>query len=286
VNKTCISALIAFAIIPQIEAAAPAIKPPAGRLAVVADGNSPDPDDIGATAVSLALLQASGMASRLVYYSHSCDLVRGPKISAEKELERQALMQTSCDGTARRWGGFGHLTFWNCVTQKDEAIAKLRDAINASTAADPLWIIEAGEPDIIVYALQAADPAKRGHVSIVTHHRFNDASGDFFKWKDVLALGVTEVRIPNQNIGLKTPMADWDWAKEHSDMRIQWIWEQGKIAEQDAVVEFQKGDFDFSDAGMILYWLTGATAGGLKKGTTQDVREILLSYVETAPVQN
>ena len=52
------------------------INPPFGRIAIVADGNSPDPGDIGGTAVSIALLRAVSMADRLVHYSHSCDLVR------------------------------------------------------------------------------------------------------------------------------------------------------------------------------------------------------------------
>ena len=50
------------------------IRPPDGRLAIVADGNSPDPDDIGASAVIFGLLQgrrACRIASCTL--SHSCD---------------------------------------------------------------------------------------------------------------------------------------------------------------------------------------------------------------------
>ena len=71
------------------------IKPPLGRIAIVADGNSPDPDDLGGTAVSIALLRASGLENRLVHYSHSCDLVRDNRISEMAEKERHALMQSS-----------------------------------------------------------------------------------------------------------------------------------------------------------------------------------------------
>ena len=52
------------------------INPPIGRIAIVADGNSPDPDDLGGTAISIALLRATGLEKKLVHYSHSCDLVR------------------------------------------------------------------------------------------------------------------------------------------------------------------------------------------------------------------
>ncbi|WP_211298231.1 hypothetical protein [Polaribacter glomeratus] len=65
---------IATAISAQI------INPPKGRIAIVADGNSADPDDLGGTAISLALLRSSGLEKRLVHYSHSCDLIRGEKI--------------------------------------------------------------------------------------------------------------------------------------------------------------------------------------------------------------
>ena len=108
----------------------PQINPPAGRIAIVADGNSPDPDDLGGTAVSIAMLRATGLEGRLVHYSHSCDLVRkGPRISEKAEIERHALMQSSCDVTARRWGGFESLTFYDAKWQKKETIKDLCYAI-------------------------------------------------------------------------------------------------------------------------------------------------------------
>jgi hypothetical protein len=259
----------------------PQIKPPLGRIAVVADGNSPDPDDLGGTSVSIALLRATGLEERLVHYSHSCDLVRVKRISEEAERERHALMQSACDVTARRWGGFDGLTFLDAKWQRDKTIKDLAKAINASTANDPLWIIEAGEPDIIGYALEASSKEKHQFVKVVTHHPANDDAGDFFTWQQILDFGVEEVRIPDQNIKLKVNLSQWDWAKDHPDPRIQWVWLQGKIAEVDDVVKFQKGKWDCSDAGMILYWITGANVNnGLKQGTVDDVKSILLNYTE------
>ncbi len=257
------------------------IKPPKGKLAIVADGNSPDPDDLGGTAVSIALLRAAGLEDRLVHYSHSCDLIRVNRISEAAEKERHALMQTSCDVTARRWGGFESLTFFDAKYQMEETIMDLRDAINASNVDDPLWIIEAGEPDIIGFALSAADPDKYQYVKVVTHHPANDDAGDFYTWKQILDFGVEEVRIPDQNTYLKVDIEDWYWARDHPDPRIQWIWLIGKIAEVDDVVDFQKGKWDCSDAGMILYWITGANVNnGLKEGSVDNVREILLRFIE------
>jgi hypothetical protein len=114
------------------------INPPSGRLAVVADGNSPDPDDLGGTAVSIALLRAAGLEDRLVHYSHSCDLERVERISAAAERERHALMQSACEVTARRWGGFEGLRFYDAKWQQDETVQDLSKAIDTSSASDPL----------------------------------------------------------------------------------------------------------------------------------------------------
>ena len=267
----------------KVDSIAFKINPPAGRVAIVADGNSPDPDDLGATAVSIALLRAAGLEDRLVHYSHSCDLVRGSRISEKAEKERHALMQSSCDVTARRWGGFDAITFYDALWQREKTIEDLSNAINASTADDPLWIVEAGEPDIIGFALDATSTEKHKYIKVVTHHPANDDAGDFYKWQQILDFGVEEVRIPDQNTNLKVDIAEWDWARDHEDSRIQQVWLQGKIAEVDDVVNFQKGKWDCSDAGMILYWITGATTGGLSEGTVADVQAILLDFVERTP---
>ena len=260
------------------------INPPPGRIAIVADGNSPDPDDLGGTTVSLALLRASGLEDRLVHYSHSCDLVVRNRISEAAEKERHAMMQTACDGTARRWGGFTHITFFDAKWQMDETIKDLTKAINASSSEDPLWIIEAGEPDIIGFALAATPEDKHQFVKVVTHHPANDNAGDFYRWQDILDFGIEEVRIPDQNSQLKVDIEQWNWAIEHPDHRIQWVWLMGKMAEVDNVVNFQKGKWDCSDAGMILYWLTGANIhSGLELGQVKHIRALLNHYVDKNP---
>ena len=258
------------------------IKPPMGRIAIVADGNSPDPDDLGGTAVSIALLRASGLENRLVHYSHSCDLVRDNRISEAAEKERHALMQAACDVTARRWGGFDGLTFLDAKWQQEKTVKDLSTAINASSKEDPLWIIEAGEPDILGMALAASKKSKHKYVKVITHHPANDDAGDFYTWQQILDFGVEEVRIPDQNTYLKVALPEWDWAKNHLDPRMQWVWIQGKIAEVDDVVTFQKGKWDCSDAGMVLYWITGATNGGLTLGTVNDIKKILLYFIENS----
>ncbi|MDU0352516.1 hypothetical protein RS130_00105 [Paraglaciecola aquimarina] len=242
------------------------IHAPKGRLAVVIDGNSPDPDDIGATPVMFGLLKKSGLRDRLVHLSHSCDLDptrnKGYQIGKEDELRRQKILHEMSGKGIELFGPFANLAkYYNCRADQNGAIADLVKAINASTEADPLWIIEAGEPDLIGYALQQSDPKVHKNVHVVSHHPANDDSGDFFTWQQILDFGVREHQIGDQNLGLQTPMEPWDWAKNHHDPAMKYIWDMLAYAEQDGVVPFQTNKFDCSDAGMIYWWITGADKG-------------------------
>jgi hypothetical protein len=261
------------------------IKPPPGRIAYVADGNSPDPDDIGANAVVFGLFAGSNLRDRLVHFSHSCDLNpfsntgSSQSIDAPNELRRQNyLHQTAGEGIGF-FGPFPNLVdYYNCRTEQAAAVNDLKNAINASSVADPLWIIEAGEPDIIGYALQAADANKRQFVHVISHHPANDNSGDFFTWAQILAFGVTDHQIGDQNVGLQVLISSglWDWAENHPRPEIVWILDQLKYAEADGVVGFQTNKYDCSDAGMVYWWITGANQGGNKNSTPVEIKNMLL----------
>ena len=231
-----------------------------GRLAVVADGNYRDSDDICATPVSLALLKCFGLDDRLVHYSHSCDLIPGPNDPGGADREEE--MQISCDGSDLRWGPFENVNkYYNCITERSAMVQDLKNAINTSTASDPLWIVEAGEPDVIYDAMVAASSSARANVFIITHHPANDA-GDNHDLSDIEALpgyvSSNTRRIPNQNPLLKKPLAQWHWARDHTDTRIQWLWERGYHAQTPQMnYTYIVGDFDCSDAGMVYFWATG-----------------------------
>lgn len=265
----------------------PSRDPPAGRLALVTDGNAWDPDDVCATPVALALVKAAGLEKRLVFVSHSCELKNKSVYDApggvEEEIARRAMNQESCDGTAELWGGFEHLTFWNCRTQREQAVADMKTALNASTSENPLWIIEAGEPDIIFEAAIGAKPGVMQHVYIITHHPNNDR-GIYHDLDDLLTVqspGAKVLRITDQNRNLKTPLSDWHWARDHADPKINWLWQRGEYAANQAFKDRKfaygpiQGKFDASDAGMVLYWLTGAYPNGLQQGTPADIRRLL-----------
>lgn len=257
------------------------VTPPAGRLAIVLDGNSPDPDDIGATAVMLGLLSRTGLTDRLVHLSHSCDLKPTERISKSDELRRQRVLDQACETGLRMFGPFSRLDRWfNCRTDQEAAVQHLSNAIDTSTADDPLWIIEAGEPDVIGYALRSASASSRRNVHVVSHHPANDNSGDYFTWSQILAFGVREHQIVDQNQRLQGPIDMWDWAREHPSPGVAWVWDRLAYAERDTVVRFQHGKFDCSDAGMVFWWLTGASPGGNQTATPQDIQSLL----ETAAI--
>ena len=71
---------------------------------------------------------------------------------------------------------------------------------------------------------------------------------------------------------------------KHPDDRIQFIWLMGKMAEVDDVVRFQKGKWDCSDAGMALFWITGANVNnGLMTGSVDQIKTMLLDFIEKNP---
>lgn len=249
---------------------------PTGRIAIVADGNYRDTDDICATPVSLALIAKTGNRRKLVHYSHSCDLrPAGRDAGQGDETNRENAMQVSCDGTASRWGGFPNVSrFFNCRRQRSATVRDLKNAINASSSGNPLTIIEAGEPDIIFEAMDDANRAARAHVRIVTHHPNNDR-GDNYDLSDVEALGGyrsgNTIRIPNQNDELKRALSSWNWARNHRSSNINWLYQRGQLAQQ-ARWGYNgiRGDFDCSDAGMVYHWIFGK-----RRPTMADLRREL-----------
>ena len=126
-----------------------------------------------------------------------------------------------------------------------------------------------------------SEKEKMKHVHVVSHHPANDDSGDFFKWSEILAFGVTEHQIGDQNVLLQTKRDPWDWAKDHPEPGIAWIWNLLDYAERDGVVKFQTDKFDCSDAGMLYWWMTGADRGGHKFADTEDMKRVLMAEQET-----
>jgi hypothetical protein len=100
-------------------------------------------------------------------------------------------------------------------------------------------------------ALDAADPDARQHVKCLSHGEWNETHGrddhGGHDYDDLIDLGCRRVQIPDQNSNLgETDMSDWDYLNDLGE-DMQWLYDRIGL----------HGDGDVSDAGMVLYLLTG-----------------------------
>jgi hypothetical protein len=255
-----------------------------GRIAISSDGNEHDEDDWAATPMSLALLAARGLQDQLVVYTFS-DHTWG---SNKEKPGADAQMRESAFMGANKFG-FKKTKFIEAAAAPNYAVIELTLQINKSSAKDPLTIIAAGPMNIIGDALNEADSVKLKHVRLISHSTWNDEHADKpYEWESHEGWTWAELQeefgpkglqldhITDQNggadyEGLKTDLTKYDWLKT-SPIRDQKPYEKGSWDWlYSRLVAAQKGDeFDPSDAGMIIYLLTGK-----QKTSPEDLREIL-----------
>jgi hypothetical protein len=255
-----------------------------GRIAISSDGNEHDEDDWAATPMSLALLAARGLQDQLVVYTFS-DHTWGS--NKEKPLADAQMRESAFIGGSKF--GFKKTKFIEAVAAPNFAVIELANQINKSSARDPLTIIAAGPMDIIGDAINEADSTKLKHVRLISHSDWNDQHADKpYEWESHEGWTWSEIQekfeskglqlnhILDQNggddyEGLKTDLTKYDWMKT-SPYRDQKPYEKGSWDWLYSRLEAaQKGEeFDPSDAGMIIYLLTGK-----QKTSPEDLREIL-----------
>ena len=255
-----------------------------GRIVISSDGNEHDEDDWAATPMSLALLAARGLQDQLVVYTFS-DYTWG---SNKEKPGAAAQMRESAFIGANKFG-FKKTKFIEAVAAPNFAVIELTTQINKSSEKDPLTLIAAGPMDIVGDAINEADSTKLKFVRLISHSTWNDEHADKpYEWEthegwtwaeiqeEFASKGLKMDHIVDQNggedyEGLKTDLTKYDWVK-NSPKKDQkpfekgsWDWLYGRLQAA------QKGEeFDPSDAGMILYILTGK-----QKNSPEDLREIL-----------
>ncbi|MFN3999427.1 hypothetical protein [Algoriphagus sp.] len=255
-----------------------------GRIAISSDGNEHDEDDWAATPMSLALLAARSLQNQLVVYTFS-DHTWG---SNKEKPDADAQMRESAFLGARKFG-FKKTKFIEAIAAPNFAVIELTKQINKSSAKDPLTIIAAGPMNIIGDALNEADSVKLKYVRLISHSTWNDEHADKpYEWETHEGWTWAELEekfgpkglqmdhIVDQNggsdyEGLKTDLSKYDWIKtsvkkdQKPYEKGAWDWLYSRL------VASQKGEeFDPSDAGMIIYLLTGK-----QKTSPEDLREIL-----------
>jgi len=295
-KKTRTFVLIFLITITSIQAQTP-LWQGKGRIAISSDGNEHDDDDWAATPLSLALLAAAGLQDNLVLYTYS-DHIWGSNQdhpSSSSGLNSYEHMRVSALG-GQKWFGFDKTKFVCAVDNAEVAYNAMRDAINESTVENPLIIIAAGPMQVVGEAINRADVAKRQFVSLVSHSEWNNQHSDkhgksewdvhsgwtFQEIKDSFSNekggNLKCIQITDQNNGadydgLQAAIEKFDWIKT-SKARYNpayklgaWDWLYSR--QETCIKEYGK-NFDPSDAGMIVYLLTG-----IEKTDPEMAREIM-----------
>lgn len=255
-----------------------------GRIAISSDGNEHDEDDWAATPLTLALLAANGLEDALVVYTFS-DHIWGS--NKEKPGAAEQMRESAFIGA--KTFGFKKTKFIEAVTAQNFAIIELATQINKSSAKNPLTIIAAGPMEIVGTAINEADSTKLKYVRLISHSTWNDEHADKpYEWENHSGWTWEKIKtefekhglqldhIADQNggkdyEGLKAHKSKYDWmkdspAKDKSPFsKGSWDWLYGRLEAA------QKGEeFDPSDAGMIIYLLTGK-----EKTDPEDVRQMM-----------
>lgn len=253
-----------------------------GRIILSSDGNEHDHDDWAATPLSLALLAAAGLQDKLVLYTYS-DHVWGSNQwhpGSESGLNAYEHMRESALGGKKRFG-FDNSKFICAFDNAEVAYRAIRDEINKSSADDPVFIIAAGPMQVVGEGISRADASKRKYVTIISHSTWNNEHSDKpeknivdvhtgWTWDEISASfstveggGLTCIRISDQNggedyEGLMAPVQKFDWLKNPADFKnkgyrdgaLEWLYSR-------LLTCIKKGEIDASDAGMVVWFLTG-----------------------------
>lgn len=137
-----------------------------GRIAFSSDGNYNDEDDWGAFPVAIAMLDSFGVTDRLVHVDYCNILVKNdPRFYSE--------MAESVLGSAKRYN-IPRSVIFDCQKDLDGTVNSIKNAINASSAENPLYYVLAGPMEVPYLGIEKSDPSKRKYVYCISHSGWND----------------------------------------------------------------------------------------------------------------
>ena len=235
-----------------------------GRIAFSSDGNYNDEDDWGAFPVAAAILDAFGVTGKLVHVDYN-------NILAQNDPRFYREMTASVLGSAERYDIPQRILF-DCRKDLNGAVESIKNAINASSADDPLYYVLAGPMEVPFLGIEKSDPNKRKFVYCISHSRWNDGytSSDRalhnHNKRDVIPSGINWIQIKDGNanlahpggVGRESTPEQWrlyHWLRDSSDPRLKWIFTR---------LEAEKRA-DISDSTMTYFLLTGDEDADLGK---------------------
>ena len=277
-----------------------------GRIVISSDGNEHDEDDWAATPFSLALLASQGLQDQLKVYTFSDHIwgsnIKYPVGSNKTSIGAKAEMRISAlDG--KTMFKFTNTNFIEAVDHTTDAYNAIRDEILVSSSSNKLYIIAAGPMQVVGEAIKkayndAGYTDQLNHVRIISHSKWNDRHSDKPEDYEPSHSGWTWTEIENQfkGKGLKVDHildqnGDED-GNEYDGMRAakskfswlltssyrnnpaytsgswDWLYSRQEAAEKGT-------EFDPSDAGLIIYLLTG-----IQKTEPSDAKDLMENPVD------
>ncbi|MFC1635932.1 hypothetical protein ACFL5Z_13920 [Planctomycetota bacterium] len=235
-----------------------------GRIAFSSDGNYNDEDDWGAFPVAIAILDAFGVTGKLVHVDYN-NILAGNDPRFHREMSESVL------GSAERYNISRSILF-DCQKDLDGATESIKNAINASSADNPLYYVLAGPMEVPYLGIEKSDPAKRKYVYCISHNSWNDGytrndqNLHNHNKRDVIPSGINWIQVKDGNrnlahpggVGRKSTPEQWrlhHWMRDSRDSRLKWIFSRLE-AELRA---------DISDSTITYFLLTGDEDADLSK---------------------
>ena len=235
-----------------------------GRIAFSSDGNYNDEDDWGAFPVAFAILDAFGVTDKLVHVDY-CNILGKNDPRFYNEMVQSVL------GSAWRYSIPRSILF-DCRNDLDRAIESIKNAVNASSADDPVYYVLAGPMEVPFRGIEKSDPDKRKHVYCISHSAWNDgytrsdSELHIHNKRDVIALGINWIQCKDGNrnlahpggVGRQSTPEQWRlyyWLRDSRDPRLKWIFTRLEA----------EGRADISDSTMTYFLLTGDEDADLAK---------------------
>jgi hypothetical protein len=252
--KLFILLLVSFSFVNQ--AASQTLR--AGRVAVSADGNANDRDDIGATPATLAMLAQAGVTAqrKLVHYEYNNHIWFNSSSTQKSDMTYSAV------NAAKRFG-FSSNIFFSVIDNPTAAYTHLAAEINKSTYANPLYILAMGPMESICQAIKRSYTSPRQYVTVISHSTWNETyqRNGSCTWTGIKANGVKTIHITDQNAPYfaTNSYSDVSWLPAHPDPNIRWVWSRMNMSHT-----FYSAA-DISDAGIAWYWLKYDQYGNFAK---------------------
>lgn len=259
-----------------------------GQILISSDGNAHDEDDWGASALMLALLVSQGMQEALPVYVYCDHIWEGH--SDRKGYDGRVEMIESIEGGRDRFE-FADTEFICAYDDPERAYEAVAREIDRSSSRNPLILIAASPMQVLGEGIARANPKKLKYVTLISHGRWNDIhsskdreknKSDHKGWsyEEIVEAFASEkggglncIHIHDQNgrkrdasgkrlfDGLNTNRDRFSWLRT-SAARYLPVYKEGSwewlYSRMEACSKNGGRDFDVSDAGMLVYVLTGS----------------------------